>query len=212
MEYMQIWSEPHTIARSYNYKPNLHNNLNLFLHFKTRNWENDFWIGFIKELNIHIPNIDLTVKVDNNANLNLRNVNMNNIKSLLLGSLESKKSYIESLCSSDIYMSPRITEGIGLCPQEAACSRNIVIGTNISTHNEYFSNKNGLIVSCNELYKNDSKNIMGEKKTVFLTKDKKIGIINYLKLLDKNRNYLEKVKQYNHRYAISKYEEFKNGH
>ena len=40
-------------------------------------------------------------------------------------------------------------------------------------------------------------------------KDEMSEIINYLKLLDKNRDYLEKKKEYNYQYGLEKYSSFK---
>lgn len=208
IEYIQIWDEPPEISYKYNYKKNTNENINLFLHFKTRNWGTRFWTEFLKDINCYLPNIDFTIKVDNHSDIDLSNINLNNIKNCILGNLKSKKPYIESLCKSDIYITPRIMEGIGICPQEAAFTRNVIIGTDISTHNEYFSKKNGLIIKCDILRKNDSKNIMGEKKTILPSIFSKNEIIDYIKFLDNNREWLEKTKEYNQKYAIEHYEKF----
>ncbi len=203
MEHMQIWGEPPEISYKYNYTKNINNNINLFLHFRTRNWEKYFWTKFFRDIKLELSNIDITLKIDHYADINLKNINVQNC---ILGI--SKKPYFEALCKSDIYIAPRIMEGIGMCPQEAAFTKNVIIGTDISTHNEYFSKKNGFIVKCDIFYKNDSKDIMGEKRTVLPYEHSDREIMNYIKYIGNNRNCLERMKEYNRQYAISCYEKF----
>ena len=204
LDHIQLWSKPFF---SENNKHN--NNLKLFLHFRSRNWGQEFWTKLIKRLCYNFPNFNYTLKVDNHSDLNISNINLKNINQMILGGLKDRSHYINSLSDSDIYFAPRIIEGIGLCMQEAAQLGNVLIGPDYTTYNEYFSDKNGLTIDVKEYRTDKSPIIMGEQKNVSIAEKQIPKIIDYLESIDKDRNKLEEIKEYNKEYSLIKYEEFK---
>ncbi len=204
IDHIQLWSEPFPLKEKVK-----NDNLKLFIHFKTRNWGQEFWIKLIKRIAHNFPEFQYVFKIDNHADVDLNNININNVNQLILGNIKDRSRYINALSESDIYFAPRIMEGIGLCSQEAIQLGNVLIGPDYTTHNEYFAKENGLILECKEYKTDKSQTIMGEQKTISFSEKQIPRIIDSLRELNENRDKLIKIQKYNREYSIQKFEDFK---
>ena len=199
IDHFQFWTEP--IVK------NIHKNdkLTLLLHFRSRNLGNKFWEKLIRKLNK--IDLNLILKIDNHSDLDLSNINLSNIKRIITGVHRDRTSYFNALSSSDIYFSPRIIEGIGLCSQEACSLGNILIFPDFSTTNEYFTEKNGFKLECST-YK-DSNFFLGQNINVNISQNQH-EIISYIQRVRNNHKLKKEIQEYNFEYAETKFIEFKH--
>jgi glycosyltransferase involved in cell wall biosynthesis len=201
LKHIQIWQPPINKINPIKYKTN---NLKLFLHLRSRGINQEFITEILKK----IKNIEIIIKTDY-PTIDLIDINSCNISSIIFGRNDNNEQYINNLLKSDMYLVPRIFEGIGLCVQDACSCGNYIFGTDYTTFNEYFDNKNGTLLKCKKCQNDYMPSIMGEKFYITIEENQEKIMIDKINYFKNNIQELRDIQEYNYKYCIDKHEKFK---
>ncbi|MFW5793980.1 MAG: glycosyltransferase [Bacillota bacterium] len=171
----------------------------ILLHLKSRNLGEQFYRNFLN--NISYSKFDLSLKIDDNSNININHLNIKNIKEINCGRTESQQQFWKQLSSTDIYLSPRVIEGIGLCSQESLFLNNLLVFPDSSTMNEYFDSSNGFKMDTRKEVR--SKQLAGKNESTIISKNAYSQAVKYLN--DISISELRDIQEKNRNYANDKY-------
>lgn len=135
--------------------------LNIFFwdrgQIKIKDWIDLFNPKDINEI-IYFPLVDPSRKITENLNL-YQNINFKIVKKDFL----PKAEYLDLMKNCNVFIAPRIKEGIGMSIVEALSKNKFIVGYNDSTMNEYIANeKIGYLFETNSK-KININNIFNEK-------------------------------------------------
>ncbi len=83
-QYMQLWTEGLVSGITWDQVVEAKDkSLNLYFHFRTRHWGEDFYVKLFRKLQREYPEFKYILKFDDHCNLNIQDINLNNVVQIL---------------------------------------------------------------------------------------------------------------------------------